>query len=103
MKIRAKYGRIKSLNQLIFTFVSSSQPESHQRADDTKYLDREEGVDLPSVGIGPQELEAFPAGNDDFLLLGPAEAPVHCVGDPRRTLQGQVVQIHRALLGSPSV
>lgn len=51
-------------------------------------------MNLSGVGIGSDQLQDLPPGEEDLLDLGAGEISVDGMGDGRRTLQSQVIQIH---------
>lgn len=51
-------------------FGPSCQPEGHEGADDPKHFHRQQGVNLPCVGVGAEQLQDLAPRNNNFLLFG---------------------------------
>lgn len=55
----------------IHTFCPTGQSEGHEGADDAKHLHGKQRVYFPGVGVGSQQFQNLPSGNNNLLLLGP--------------------------------
>jgi len=76
------------------TFRSSGQSEWHEGAYDTECLLCKDRVDFSCVWIMAQKLKKLSSRDNHLLQLCPREITVHSTGNPRGSLQCEIVQMH---------
>lgn len=92
MQIHSKKKKKKLI--LPLTFRSIHETERDDGLDDSEHLHAEQGVHLPRVRVGLEDLQRFAARHGDLLRLRAGEVAVDGMRDAAAPLQGEVVQMH---------